>query len=87
MNRCFVCNYNELLEPPYDGRGIPSDEICPCCGFHYGYDDDDVTDKESVYKVWRDNWIRNGCIWFSKGRCPQEGWNPAEQLKSISKKE
>ncbi len=50
MNRCFVCNYNELLEPPYDGRGIPSDEICPCCGFHYGYDDDDVTDKESFTK-------------------------------------
>lgn len=80
MNRCFVCNYNELLEPPFDEEGVPSDEICPCCGIHYGYDDDDVPDKEAVYKKWRDNWVSNGCVWFSKGRRPPVGWNSIEQL-------
>ncbi len=82
-NRCFVCIYDGLFEPPYDDRGVSSDEICPCCGFHYGYDDDDVIDKEFVYKEWREKWISNGCIWFSKGRKHPKDWNPTEQLKGL----
>ena len=31
---CFVCGYPELDELP-----DRSDEICPSCGFHFGYDD------------------------------------------------
>lgn len=81
--RCFVCNYDGLYEAPYDSRGVPSDEICPCCGFHYGYDDDDIVPKELVYKEWREKWISSGCRWFSKGRQSPEDWNPIEQLKKI----
>ncbi|MED1717541.1 hypothetical protein [Brevibacillus laterosporus] len=82
-NQCFVCNYDGLYEPPYDDRGVPSDEICPCCGFHYGYDDDDVADKEVVYQQWKEMWVGNGCKWFSKGRQSPKGWNPSEQLKKL----
>jgi hypothetical protein len=82
MNRvCLVCNYQELYEPPYDNRGVPSDEICPCCGFHYGFDDDGYSNKEEAFKLWLDKWIKDGCPWFSKSRKPPKNWNPAEQLK------
>lgn len=83
-NMCLVCGYNELYEPPYDERGVPSDEICPCCGFQFGYDDDDVQDKKVIYEQWRDKWIQNGCQWFSKSRKPNENWNAKQQLNKIN---
>lgn len=82
-NKCIVCNYAGLFDPPYDERGIPSDEICPCCGFHYGYDDDDVANKEDAFKLWKEKWIENGLKWFSKGRKSPEDWKANEQLKGI----
>lgn len=77
---CLVCNYQGMYDMPYDHRGVPSDEICPCCGFHYGYDDDGICKNEESYDKWRDEWIKNGCVWFSEGRKPPANWNPAEQL-------
>lgn len=38
---CPICGYDKLLEPPYDEYNNPSYEICPCCGFEYGFDDQD----------------------------------------------
>lgn len=84
INYCFVCKYEGLYESPYDDRGVPSEEICPCCGFHYGFDDDDDDDdkeKEELYNRWREKWIVEGYKWFSKGRLPSEDWNPVEQMK------
>lgn len=34
---CLVCGY-DLGFAPWVGV-FPSDEICPCCGIQYGYDD------------------------------------------------
>ncbi|MFJ6207360.1 hypothetical protein [Lysinibacillus sp. NPDC092081] len=82
-NICLVCGFNELDEPPYYEDGESSDEICPCCGFHFGYDDD-VQDKKVVYEQWRDQWIENGSQWFSKGRKPNAYWDVEQQLKRIN---
>lgn len=79
-NYCLVCNYDSLYQSPYDDRGVPSDEICPCCGFHFGFDDDN-NDKEESFIRWREKWISEGYIWFSKSRLPKDKWNPIEQLK------
>lgn len=49
-NTCPICFYTALFDPPYDVNGYGSDEICPCCGFHFGYDD--FPDKESVLSVY-----------------------------------
>ncbi|MFJ8087180.1 hypothetical protein ACIQ7N_03070 [Lysinibacillus sp. NPDC095746] len=45
-NICLICGFNELYEPPYDEEGEPSDEICPCCSFHFGYDNFDDQEKK-----------------------------------------
>ncbi|MDP9697663.1 hypothetical protein J2T16_000560 [Paenibacillus intestini] len=80
---CLVCNYQGLYEAPYDHRGVPSDEICPCCGFQYGFDDDGIYNNEESYRMWREVWINNGCNWFSEGRKPSKNWNPKSQIKKI----
>lgn len=76
--KCLVCNYDGLFEEPYI-NGIASDEICPCCGFQYGYDDFDK--NENVYEKWRDKWIEKGYDWYSRGRKAPENWDITEQLK------
>jgi len=78
-NSCLVCNYDNLIDLPYDEFGIASDEIYPCCGFQYGYDDDDA--GQEVYGKWLEKWISNGCIWFSRSRKPPYGWNAKTQLR------
>ncbi|MBP2635489.1 MAG: hypothetical protein H6Q72_1396 [Firmicutes bacterium] len=81
VHKCLVCNYDGLHDEPYDAKGVASDEICPCCGFHYGYDDDGM--DKSIYIIWRLKWIEKGCTWFSKSRLHVVGWNAKEQLKGI----
>ena len=39
MHLCPVCLNETLQRPPYDSRGVGSDEICPACGFQFGSDD------------------------------------------------
>jgi rubrerythrin len=38
---CPVCGFPDLTEQPRYADGGSSDEICPSCGFQFGYDDDD----------------------------------------------
>ena len=77
-NKCPVCNYSELFDPPYNEDGYGSDEICPCCGFQFGLDD--YPNKEKGIKIWRQHWIDDGCKWFSNSRLPSHNWNAKEQL-------
>lgn len=78
-HKCLVCSYDDLYEDPYDERGVASDEICPCCGFHYGFDDDGT--NKGVYEKWRTRWIAEGCKWFSNGRHQPEWWDAKVQFK------
>jgi len=80
--RCPVCGYPDLEEPPWSG-GAGSDEICPSCGTHFGYDDaagGDAARREAVYRQRREQWISAGCPWFSPGESPPQAWDPARQL-------
>jgi len=36
---CPVCGFNGLKEAPYGPNQEPSYEICPNCGFEFGFDD------------------------------------------------
>ena len=94
-NICPICEWDQLTEPPYSGEHlVGSDEICPSCGFQFGYSDDGAASgryplewtREMIVLDYRQKWIDNGMKW----RFPNDpfyprpqNWNPEEQLKNI----
>jgi hypothetical protein len=82
---CPVCGYPDLAEAPWS-NGSPSDEICPSCGTHFGYDDvagGDAARREQVYRHRRREWRSAGCPWFSPSTPPPSGWNPDTQFRAV----
>ena len=73
---CLVCGYPKLTKP-YGDFFRPSYEICPCCGYQYGYDD-------YVWSPvnWRTTWIGDGMRWWSHDG-PPDDWNPQQQLERL----
>lgn len=80
QNSCPVCGYDDLAVPAYTDLGSPSDEICICCGYQFGLDD--FPDPEKGKKKWRENWIENGCLFWSKNKKPDK-WSPSKQLMTL----
>lgn len=80
---CPVCGF-ALSEPPWEDD-TPSDEICPSCGIHFGYDDAVAghSERQLIYLTWRRQWLERGMHWFSLGRKPPSGWNPQHQLQAL----
>jgi hypothetical protein len=79
MNKCPVCGYNGLDTPSYDGFGNPSYDICDCCGTQFGYHD-----HSTSFAVLRDRWIAKGMPWHSRAVAPPPGWDPVQQLRSLT---
>lgn len=82
---CPVCGFDELDEPPWEDES-PSDEVCPSCGTHFGYDDaagGDAARRQHVHQRLRAAWKAAGCAWFSSERRPPAGWDPAKQLAIV----
>jgi hypothetical protein len=83
---CPVCGYDRLADPPWDNES-PSDEICPSCGTHFGYDDaagGDAARRQARHRELRESWIAKGMLWFSRsGSGPPPGWDPREQLATV----
>lgn len=83
---CLVCGYGELTESPWL-NGSPSDEICPACGTHFGFDDvagGDPAEREAVYRRRRSEWVANGMVWWSTSRNPPAEWDPGSQLAVVT---
>jgi len=78
--QCPVCGYPGLAEPARFENGYPSYEICPSCGFEFGYDDDEAGD---TYESWRERWIADGMPWRIRSYRTPPGWDPAAQLLSL----
>ncbi len=78
---CPICGYDKLDEPPYGENGEPSFEICPCCGFEYGYDD---FDQHYTFESYRANWLKKGAKWVDKDLKPND-WDLEKQLTNIEK--
>ncbi len=78
---CPVCGCEELKKPPRSETTGGSYEICPHCGFQFGYDDEDqgISDEE-----WRRRWTAKGMPWFARTRLPPPGWDPLEQLRRLT---
>jgi hypothetical protein len=66
--------------PPYERwYGAPSYDVCPCCGFEFGNDDNPGTAPPSSFEQFRRAWIESGCPWFDPSRRPA-GWRLEDQL-------
>ncbi len=75
---CPVCGYKNLDEPPRSPEGYPSYEVCECCGFEFGVQDDD---RGYTYRSFRLEWLRRGSPWHH-GEKPVN-WDLAAQLKNL----
>ena len=71
---CPVCGYDRLHDPPRSETSGGSDEICPSCGFQFGFSDDA---QGYTYTAWRDDWVKRGMPWSSV-TAPPANWNPGD---------
>ena len=74
---CPVCGWPELREPPRTAEGAASFEICPSCGFEFGFDDDDWG---LTYEAARAKWVEDGMKWWSAARAAPGRWRAGDQL-------
>jgi hypothetical protein len=69
------------LKPPYEQYfGDPSYEVCACCGFEFGNDDNPGTSAPASFEEYIREWIRLGCVWFDPTKKPP-GWQLMDQLE------
>jgi len=74
---CPVCSFDQLNEPPFNKNNEPSYEICPCCGFEFGFNGDN---NQHTYNEYRKQWVKDGAVWFMPQQRPA-GWKLEKQLK------
>lgn len=80
---CPACGFPGLHEPPRTPGSGGSYEICPSCGFEFGYTDEV---QHYTYESWRERWIGRGMPWRSAGiEEPPVGWDPQEQLLRVQR--
>jgi len=77
---CAICGYRHLKLPQRTSSGEASREICPSCGFEPGLTDND---QRISTEQWREQWVANGCRWFSKRMARPKSWNPIKELHSL----
>lgn len=83
--------YRDLGQPPWLDHGLPpyedrygpaSYDVCPCCGFEFGNDDNPGISEPVTFEEYRNEWIAGGCKWFDETKRPTE-WSFREQLCRI----
>jgi len=79
---CPVCGFDGLKDPPYNKSNEPSYEICPCCGFEFGFNG---TDNQIAFTDFRQRWISSGAHWFMQKLKPKE-WDLKKQLNNLNKR-
>lgn len=83
MYECPCCGFEQLDFEPWTGDS-PSDEICPCCGMHFGYYDAGRRDR-MFYAGWRTRWMVEGHPWFSHSQPPPDGWSARSQVEKFDR--
>jgi len=81
---CPACG-TDLDFEPWKGDSA-SDEICPCCGIQFGYDDaagGDPLRRPTIYRQWRERWLASGAQWFSVSRPPPPSWDVQSQIERV----
>ena len=65
---CPVCGFDGLGEAPFSVQNEGSHEVCPCCGFEFGFDGGN--DPEA-FKAFHERWVKNGAKWFMPSLNPE----------------
>jgi hypothetical protein len=82
--------YERLAQPPFDipcgppyatCLGDPSYDVCDCCGFEFGNDDDPGTAEPDSFGTYLAKWVAAGCQWFQPTKKPL-AWSLEAQLRS-----
>ena len=75
---CPVCGCPLNAIPWVDG--VASDEICRCCGIHFGVDDavSDLETRDEIHRKWWDKWSKSGRKWQGAGGSPTD-WDAMRQ--------
>lgn len=73
----------EGAAPPYEDtfRGA-SYEVCPSCGFEFGFDDHPGAGDGDSFDEYRARWIAEGCPWWSTSVPMPPGWRGIEQARA-----
>ena len=75
--------WGERGQPPYCLHwGEPSYEVCLCCGFEFGNDDDPGTGHPSSFEQYLAEWMAAGCHWFAHMEQPSS-WSLLPQLEAV----
>jgi hypothetical protein len=71
------------LPPCERWYGVPSYQVCPCCGFEPGNDDDSWSGavRPLSFEQYLSEWVRSGGEWLDESLRP-EAWNSAQQLRA-----
>lgn len=91
---CPVCGYDQMDDVAYYKNGDASFELCSCCGFQFGVDDDvEIEDgiflsRSESHKLYRSNWLKDGAKVFSpdafnRGQAQGEPLTPAILEKQL----
>lgn len=86
LHACSVCGFEGLEESIFvDGEYLNTFEICPCCGFEYGFsEDNDVVHGfitipeeflEVAFQLYRKKWIEEGIKIFDPEAIPENKRN------------
>ncbi|HDL41698.1 MAG TPA: hypothetical protein ENG98_01625, partial [Actinobacteria bacterium] len=66
--------------PPYEDEfGAASYEVCLCCGFEFGNDDNPRTAEGDSFERYRWKWVQTGTVWFDPTHRPDD-WSLNRQL-------
>lgn len=76
---CPVCGFDKLQEIPFDKKNNPSYEICPCCGFEFGFEGDN---SKHTFNQYREQWLEEGAKWFREDAKPKD-WTLKKQLENL----
>src|SRR5262245_11884475 len=73
----------EIGPPPLGPwYGMPYYEVCDCCGFEFGFDDEPGTGPGVSFDEYRHEWIAGGCAWFTPPQRPED-WSLERQLQAV----
>ena len=71
----------ENVKPPYEMIfDEASYEVCDCCGYEFGNDDNPGTSSPISFEEYRNEWQISGCKWFKEVKRPIN-WNFNDQMK------